>query len=80
VRVPELEGTFWRKKSLALAKNQTPDYPACSLVTTLSHLLKDFLLKYQQKLSKAFHIAVSTEKATVLTVNPEAQTPSRIQF
>jgi hypothetical protein len=80
VRVPELERTFWKTKSLALAKNQTLDHPVCSLVNTLSHLLKHFLLKYQQKLSQAFHVAVFTEKATVPTVNPEAQTPSHIQF
>jgi hypothetical protein len=87
VRVPELDGAFWRKeKSLAPAKNQIPDHPACSLVIippTLSHLLKDFLLRYQQNLQRLlvpFHISVSTAKATVPTVNPEAQTPSHIQF
>lgn len=83
----ELDGAFWRKeKSLAPATNQTPDHPACSPVIIppiLSHLLKDVLLRYQQNLQRLlvpFHISVSTAKATVPTVNPEAQTPSHIQF
>lgn len=91
VRVPELDGTFWRQeKSLAPAKNQTTDHPACSLVTIPLHhhytvpspkkLSPEVSTKILQRLLVPFHVSFSAEKATVPTVNPEAQISFHFQF
>ena len=91
VRVPELDGTFWRQeKSLAPAKNQTTDHPACRLVTIPLHhhytvpspkkLSPEVSTKILQRLLVPFHISFSAEMATVPTGNPEALISFHIQF